>query len=167
MYERNGVLTRTKCLRMSDMKLHQIPSMLTIMGVLLITAILVSPSISHAAEVTVQADNGSHTFSVEIMRTPEERSKGLMFRKHLPLDAGMLFDFGTPRPVSMWMKNTYISLDMLFISKDGVVHKIAENTTPHSTETISSNSQVKYVLEINGGLSKKLGFKPGNRVTLP
>lgn len=167
MYERNGVLTRTKCSRMSDMKLHQIPSMLMIMGVLLITAMLMSPSISHAAEVTVKTDTESHTFSVEIMRTSEERSKGLMFRKYLPPDAGMLFDFGNPRPVSMWMKNTYIPLDMLFISKDGVVHTIAENTKPHSTEIISSNSQVKYVLEINGGLSAKLGFKPGNRVILP
>jgi uncharacterized membrane protein (UPF0127 family) len=152
---------------MCDMKLHQIPSMLMIMGVLLITALLVSPSISLAAEVTVQTESGSHTFSVEIMRTAEERSKGLMFRKYLAPDAGMLFDFGDPLPVSMWMKNTYIPLDMLFISKDGVVHKIAENTTPHSTEIISSNSQVKYVLEINGGLSAQFGFKPGNRVTLP
>ena len=167
MYERNGPLTRTKCSRMSDMKLHQIPAMLMVMGVLLITAMLVSPSVSHAAEVTVQTDSGSHTFSVEIMRTSEERSKGLMFRKHLAPDAGMLFDFGNPRPVSMWMKNTYIPLDMLFISKDGVVHKIAENTTPHSTEIISSNSQVKFVLEINAGLSAKYGFEPGNRVLLP
>ena len=167
MYERNGPLTRTKCSRMSDMKLHQIPAMLMVMGVLLITAMLVSPSVSHAAEVTVQTDSGSHTFSVEIMRTSEERSKGLMFRKHLAPDAGMLFDFGNPRPVSMWMKNTYIPLDMLFISKDGVVHKIAENTTPHSTEIISSNSQVKFVLEINAGLSAKYGFEPGTRVLLP
>ncbi len=167
MYERNVPLTRTKCSKMSDMKLHQLPSMLMAMGVLLITAMLVSPSISHAAEVTVQTDSGSHSFSVEVMQTSEERSKGLMFRKYLAPDAGMLFDYGDPRPVSMWMKNTYIPLDMLFISQDGVVHKIAENTTPHSTEIISSQSHVKYVLEINGGLSAKYGFKPGNRVTLP
>ena len=122
---------------------------------------------SHSGAVVVHSDNGSHTFSVEIMRSQQERSKGLMFRKILAPDTGMLFDFGDPRPVSMWMKNTYISLDMLFISEKGIVHKIAANTTPHSTEIISSNSQVRYVLEINGGMSAKLGIKVGNRVTLP
>lgn len=136
-------------------------------GVIAFAISLVSPTNSYAGEVTIHSDAGPHTFSVEVMRTQQERSKGLMFRKYLAPDAGMLFDFGDPRPVSMWMKNTYISLDMLFISKDGVIHKIAENTTPHSTEIISSNSHVKYVLEINGGASSQLGIKPGNTVTLP
>lgn len=139
---------------------------------MMILAVFLScPSVSHAdsrvGDVVIHTDNGSHTFSVEIMSNREQRSKGLMFREYLAPDAGMLFDFGDPRPVSMWMKNTYISLDMLFISEKGVVHKIAENTKPHSTKIISSNSQVKYVLEINGGLSAKLGIKAGNRVTLP
>ncbi len=138
---------------------------------MILAVFLVSPSISHAdsqaGAVVIHSDNGSHTFSVEIMRSQQERSKGLMFREYLAPDTGMLFDFGNPRPVSMWMKNTYISLDMLFISEKGIIHKIAENTTPHSTEIISSNSQVRYVLEINGGMSAKLGIKAGNWVTLP
>lgn len=138
---------------------------------MILAVLLACPSISNAdsraGDVVVHTDNGSHTFSVEIMRNQQERSKGLMFREYLAPDAGMLFDFGDPRPVSMWMKNTYISLDMIFISEKGIVHKIAENTTPHSTEIISSNSQVKYVLEINGGMSAKRGIKVGNRVTLP
>lgn len=142
-----------------------------LVAVIILVGALSYSSISQAGSqtgtVVVHSDNGSHTFSVEIMRSQDERSKGLMFRKYLAPDTGMLFDFGDPRPVSMWMKNTYIPLDMLFISEKGVVHKIAANTIPHSTEIISSNSQVRYVLEINGGMSEKLGIKAGNRVALP
>lgn len=152
---------------MSDMKHKLLLTLICFIGVVTFVVSLVYPITSYAGEVVIHSDTGPHTFSVEVMRNQQDRSKGLMFRKYLAPDAGMLFDFDDPRPVSMWMKNTYISLDMLFISKEGVVHKIAENTTPHSTEIISSNSQVKYVLEINGGASAKLGIKPGNRVTLP
>ena len=136
-------------------------------GVTLITIAMALPSSSHAEEIVIHTESGPHTFSIEVMRTGQERAQGLMNRQYLAPEAGMLFDFGDPRPVSMWMKNTYISLDMIFISKDGVVRSIAENTTPLSTKIISSKSQVRYVLEVNGGTASRLGVKPGDRVTLP
>ena len=79
-----------------------------------------------------------HTFQVEVMRTPDQRAKGLMFRSYMPADRGMLFDFAATEPVAMWMQNTYISLDMLFIRADGTIARIAERTEPLSTRTIPS-----------------------------
>jgi uncharacterized membrane protein (UPF0127 family) len=76
----------------------------------------------------------------------------------------MLFDFGGSEPVAMWMQNTYIPLDMLFIRADGTVARIAENTAPLSTRTIPSGEPVLSVLEINGGVSRQLGIKPGDKV---
>lgn len=152
---------------MGDMRERLLPRLTNTFKCVTFAITLMFSNIAYAGEVVVHSDNGTHTFTVEVMRSSQERAKGLMFREYLAPGAGMLFDFGEPRPVSMWMKNTYISLDMLFISKEGVIHKIAEKTTPHSTEIISSNSQVKYVLEINGGLSAKFGIKPGNQVILP
>lgn len=133
----------------------------------LFASIIVLPQSGIANELVIHSDTGSHTFSVEIMRTPQERSKGLMHRKSLDADAGMLFDFGASTPVSMWMKNTYIPLDMIFISEAGIIRSIAENTTPLSTEIISSNARVKYVLEVIAGTSANLQIKPGDKITLP
>ncbi len=82
-----------------------------------------------------------NAFQVEVMRNSEQRAKGLMFRRYLPPDRGMLFDFGASEPVAMWMQNTYIPLDMLFIRKDGTIARIAENTEPLSTRTIPSGSR--------------------------
>jgi len=153
------------------MKNKLLPTFNRLVAMAILAVFLIPSSTSyadgHLGVVLIHSNNDSHTFTVEIMRNQQERSKGLMFRKTLASDAGMLFDFGDPRPVSMWMKNTYISLDMLFITEKGIVHKIADNTIPHSTEIISSNSHVKYVLEIVGGMSGKLGIKVGDRVTLP
>ncbi|CAM5182972.1 hypothetical protein BTHI11S_00903 [Bosea thiooxidans] len=78
-----------------------------------------------------------HAFQVEVMRTPEQRAKGLMYRNYMPADRGMLFDFAASEPVAMWMQNTYISLDMLFIRADGTIARIAERTEPLSTRTNS------------------------------
>jgi hypothetical protein len=105
-----------------------------------------------------------HVFQVEVMRTPEQRARGLMHRRYLPADRGMLFDFGRTEPVAMWMENTYIPLDMLFIRADGTIARIAENTEPLSQRTIPSGEPVLSVLEINGGVSRTLGLKPGDRV---
>jgi uncharacterized membrane protein (UPF0127 family) len=105
-----------------------------------------------------------NAFQVEVMRNPEQRAKGLMFRRYLPPDRGMLFDFGASEPVAMWMQNTYIPLDMLFIRKDGTIARIAENTEPLSTRTIPSGEPVLSVLEINGGASRQLGIKAGDTV---
>lgn len=108
-----------------------------------------------------------HAFHVEVMRTPDQRARGLMHRNYLPPDRGMLFDFGRSEPVAMWMQNTYIPLDMLFIRADGTVARIAENTEPLSTRTIPSGEPVLSVLEVNGGTAARLGIKPGDKVEHP
>ena len=106
-------------------------------------------------------------FQVELALTPEQRSRGLMFRTELAEDEGMLFDFGTPRPVGMWMRNTYIPLDMLFIDADGRITRIEANAEPLSERTISSGGPVRAVLELPGGITEKLGIEPGDRVLHP
>lgn len=111
--------------------------------------------------------NGVHVFAVELVRTDEERSRGLMFRKELPEGRGMLFDFSPEQEVSMWMKNTYVSLDMIFIRADGRILRIAENTEPLSERTISSGGRVRAVLEVVAGTARKLGIAPGDRVAHP
>ncbi len=108
---------------------------------------------------------GRQVFQVEVMRTAEEKAKGLMFRQHLPDDRGMLFDFEREQPVSMWMRNTYIPLDMLFIRADGAVHHIHARAQPLDETPIPSNGNVRFVLEINGGAAAKLGLKPGDKVS--
>ena len=108
--------------------------------------------------------SGPHRFSVEVMRTEPEREHGLMNRRHLPDDQGMLFDFKAPQPVSMWMKNTYIPLDMIFIGQDGIVISVAENAVPLSEHIISSRGEALGVLEVNGGTAAKLGIKAGDAV---
>lgn len=110
---------------------------------------------------------GVKMFSVEMATTEQEKEKGLMYRKHLPDGQGMLFDFSPAQQVSMWMKNTYISLDMIFIDPDGRVLRIADNTEPLSTRVISSGGLAKGVLEVIAGTAKKYGIAPGDRVSHP
>ena len=118
--------------------------------------------------LAIVTDAGRHDFNIELALTPEQRSQGLMYRRELAADAGMLFDFGTRAGrASMWMKNTYIPLDMLFIVADGEIESIAERTTPQSLEAVSSRGPVRYVLELNGGTAARLGIRPGDRVELP
>lgn len=117
--------------------------------------------------LTIQTAKGPVSFQVEVMRTDEERARGLMNRAYLPADRGMLFDFKAPQPAMMWMKNTLIPLDMLFIRSNGTIANIAENTEPHSLRTIPSAEPVLGVLEINGGASAKLGIAPGDKVVHP
>lgn len=107
---------------------------------------------------------GVQVFDVEMAVTPDQRSKGLMFRKELPEGRGMLFDFAEETVISMWMRNTYIPLDMIFIRADGRIARIAENTTPLSEAIISSGAPVKGVLEVIAGTAKKFGIAPGDRV---
>jgi len=115
----------------------------------------------------IVSKTGVHVFSVAIAKTPAEREKGLMFVKHLPDGQGMLFDFKSEQDVAMWMKNTYVPLDMLFIRGDGRIGHIAENTTPLSTAIIPSVVPVRAVLEVAGGTCARLGIKPGDRVAFP
>lgn len=92
---------------------------------------------------------------------------GLMHRRTLDVQHGMLFDFGGAMIARMWMKNTHIPLDMLFIREDGVIANIISDTVPQSTAVLSSEGDVRYVLEINAGLSKRLGIKAGDNIVLP
>jgi uncharacterized membrane protein (UPF0127 family) len=112
----------------------------------------------------IASKNGVHIFAVEMAITPEQQAQGLMFRKELPEGQGMLFDFQSERETSFWMKNTYISLDMIFIRADGRIHRIAANTTPLSEAQVYSNGPVRAVLEVIAGTSRKLGIAPGDRV---
>lgn len=110
------------------------------------------------------ADGKMHRFKVELAATPEERARGLMFRRTLASDSGMLFDFGRAEQVAMWMKNTLIPLDMLFIAGDGAVVNIAQRTVPGSLTPIPAARPVRFVLELPGGTSSRLGIKPGDKV---
>jgi uncharacterized membrane protein (UPF0127 family) len=115
----------------------------------------------------IVSKTGVHTFAVEMAITPEEQARGLMFRRELPEGQGMLFDFQREQPTSFWMKNTYVSLDMIFIRADGRILRIAENTVPLSETLVPSGGQVRAVLEVVAGTAKKLGIVPGDRVAHP
>lgn len=117
--------------------------------------------------LTIESGEDTHSFRVEIARTRAERGLGLMYRTRLGPDAGMLFDYRTPRPVAMWMKNTLIPLDMLFIDSRGRIVKIAARTVPGSTAAVSSGKPVRAVLEINGGTAQRLGIAVGDLVRHP
>jgi len=112
----------------------------------------------------IASKTGVHAFQVEMAITPEEKERGLMFRRELPEGQGMLFDFQFDQNVAFWMKNTYIPLDMLFIRGDGRILRIAENTEPLSERNIPSGGPVRAVLEVIGGTAKKLGIAAGDRV---
>jgi uncharacterized membrane protein (UPF0127 family) len=118
-------------------------------------------------QLDIVTSSGAHPFSVEVMRTEGERERGLMFRRALPADSGMLFDFETERLVQMWMKNTYLPLDMIFISRAGKVVGLAENTEPLSERIISSGAPAAGVLEVNAGAASRIGLKIGDRVRHP
>jgi uncharacterized membrane protein (UPF0127 family) len=117
--------------------------------------------------VIVTRDGRRHRFRVEVARTPAQQTIGLMFRPSVPADGGMLFDWGAPRESSMWMRNTVVSLDMLFIAADGRVHRIAERTVPHSLAPIDSRGPVRATLELAAGTAERLGIRVGDRVEHP
>ncbi|GGE45147.1 hypothetical protein GCM10007276_22900 [Agaricicola taiwanensis] len=115
-------------------------------------------------ELAVDTAGGTHIFTVELARTDEERARGLMFRTELSPDRGMLFDFVAERPVAMWMRNTYVPLDMFFIASNGIVVNIARDTVPLSERTVESAAPVRYVLEVPAGTAKRIGAASGDRV---
>ena len=117
------------------------------------------------ATIEIVSKNGVHPFSVELAANDAERARGLMFRKSLPEGQGMLFDFKRESPVSFWMHNTYISLDMIFIAGDGRIVHIVENAKPESDDLIPSGGPVRAVLEVIAGTAQKLDIAPGDRVT--
>ncbi|UPK40066.1 DUF192 domain-containing protein [Bradyrhizobium sp. 186] len=139
-------------------------------AILVIAAFAVASAPIRAASfqpLEIVTKNGVQVFSVEMATTEQEKQTGLMHRKELADGKGMLFDFSPEQEVSMWMKNTYISLDMIFIRADGRILRIAENTEPMSTKIISSQGLAKGVLEVPAGTAQKYGIRPGDRVGHP
>jgi uncharacterized protein len=140
---------------------------------LLLAALALLPASAMAASrpqpgalqtVTFLTQAGRVTFKVETAKTRAQRDRGLMFRTHLPERHGMLFDFGPEQEVRMWMKDTLIPLDMVFINADGRVHRIERNAEPGSLRLIASEGPVRYVLELKAGAASRSGIKPGDRI---
>jgi uncharacterized protein len=130
------------------------------------------PGLGHAeaqdyatATLTILSGGGPHAFKVELAETPAQMEQGLMFRRELAPDAGMLFDFKTPQVATMWMRNTLIPLDMLFVAGDGRIVNIHERAVPQSDAIIAAAAPVRFVIELNGGTAARLGIKPSDRVT--
>ena len=116
------------------------------------------------ATITVDTERGPHSFRVELANDSASQQRGLMFRKTLAPDAGMLFDFHQLVNVSFWMKDTILPLDILFIGPDGTISSIAPDAVPYSETPIPSAEPVRAVLEINAGQAAALGIEPGGKV---
>jgi uncharacterized protein len=119
------------------------------------------------APLTIITASGPHRFTVEVATTPAQMMQGLMFRQSLAPDAGMLFDYQTPSMASMWMKNTLIPLDMLFVDAKGHIVNIHERAVPGSLDAIAAAAPVRAVIELNGGTAARLAIRPGDRVVFP
>lgn len=122
------------------------------------------PELPKEKLVIVTRDGKEHVFNVEMALTPEQQTTGEMFRTSVADDGGMLFDWGQPEASQMWMKNTLVSLDMVFINQDGTIRSIAENTTPRSLAVIDAGGPVRATLELKAGTTAKLGIRVGDKV---
>ncbi len=111
--------------------------------------------------------NGSHSITVEVADSDQERSTGLMFRRSIGDDEGMIFLYPQDETITMWMKNTYIPLDMIFIRSNGIIQRIEEHTEPFSESIISSGDKVRAVIEMKAGSTKRLGLRSGDKVDYP
>ena len=123
-----------------------------------------SPTSFSKTSVVIETRTGAQRFTMELAEAPGQHARGLMGRQSLAADSGMLFVYARPRRVSMWMKDTLIPLDMLFVRSDGIIESIVERTTPLSLATIRSKKTVRAVIELNAGTAKRLGIEAGNRV---
>ena len=119
------------------------------------------------SELTIESGQDRYVFRVEHAGTPGQQRQGLKNRDTLEPDAGMLFMFAPPTRITMWMKDTRLPLDILFINSTGIITQIVEQATPLSVKLIHSDTTVSAVLEVNGGTSARLGFRPGDRVIHP
>lgn len=117
--------------------------------------------------LTIVTQSGRHTFNIEVTESDADKAMGLMFRQSLGRRSGMLFGYEKSFEITMWMKNTYISLDMIFIKKNGTVHHIAKGTEPFSEAIVSSQGDVSAVLEVVAGVADEIGLKPGDKVEHP
>ncbi|MEA2758384.1 MAG: uncharacterized protein QOH65_997 [Methylobacteriaceae bacterium] len=135
-------------------------------GALTLICLAVAPGRAQEPLETLEivTSDGTHGFTVEVMRTPEQLAKGLMFRRYMPDDRGMLFDFKAEQPVQFWMKNTYLPLDMIFISRAGKIVSIRENAEPLSENLIPSGAPVVAVLEVNAGTAARIHARRGDMV---
>jgi uncharacterized protein len=140
---------------------------LALILVLAVASVFVFTSNSIGSSATLVTQGGTHRIEVEVVDTPETRATGLMHRESLDEDHGMLFVFDETQPVSMWMKNTLIPLDMLFLREDGTVATIARNARPFSLTPIPASEPVRYVLELNGGAAHAYGVAVGDRLVHP
>ncbi len=111
--------------------------------------------------------DGKASLSVEVVDDPNERAKGLMFREKMALSAGMLFVYETPRHAKFWMKNTLIPLDMIFADATGTVTRVHANAVPGDRSSIDGGEGVQYILEVNGGLARRMGIVPGAQMRHP
>ncbi|ADZ70411.1 DUF192 domain-containing protein [Polymorphum gilvum] len=146
-----------------------LPSVLAIPFRVLLLVLAVAVASAQASELprerlSVETASGPHRFEVEVAADSASRARGLMDRREMAADAGMLFVFEDTGEKHFWMKNTYLSLDMIFIGADGRIVHIAENTVPLSEKVVGSNGPARYVLEVLAGTSARLGFAPGDRV---
>lgn len=135
-----------------------------IVGLLMLVAAPLAACAAERGTLEIVTRSGVQVFSVEVATTDEERARGLMFRTSLPEGQGMLFDFAPEQPVTMWMKNTLIPLDMLFIRSDGRILRIAENTKTESEDIIPSGGPVRAVVELIAGSARKFGIAVGDKV---
>ncbi len=118
-------------------------------------------------ELDIETAGGRRHFVVELALSSDQQIQGLMFRRALAPDAGMLFLYDDDHEIQMWMKNTLIPLDMIFIRGDGTILSVAQRTVPRSLATIPSGGPARAVLEVNGGTAARLGIKAGDRVVYP
>jgi uncharacterized membrane protein (UPF0127 family) len=119
------------------------------------------------SELTIVSATGPHHFTVEVAETPAQMEQGLMFRRAMAPDAGMLFDYKEPTVATMWMRNTLIPLDMFFVDRHGRIVNIRERAVPLSLDVISAAAPVRAVIELNSGTAERLGIVPGDRVQHP
>ena len=122
------------------------------------------PELPKEPLVITTRDGTAHRFNVEMALTPEQQTIGEMFRTSVPADGGMLFDWGRAQDSNMWMRNTKVALDMVFINADGGIRSIAENTVPESLAIIESRGPVRATLELAAGTTKRLNIRVGDKV---
>jgi uncharacterized protein len=119
------------------------------------------------SELSIVSSTGRHQFKVEVAETQAQMMQGLMFRRSLAPDAGMLFDYKQPTMATMWMRNTLIPLDMLFVDVQGRIVSIHQRAVPQSDDVIAAAAPVRAVIELNGGTAARLGIEPGDQVVHP
>jgi uncharacterized membrane protein (UPF0127 family) len=117
--------------------------------------------------LTIVTEDGEHTFSVDEAKTLDQQARGMMFRESMEADSGMIFEFEEPKIATIWMKNTPLPLDILFVRSNGKILKIEHNHTPYTLRSASSEAVIAGVVELKGGEAKSRGIKPGDTVRHP